>query len=701
MSELFTLAITRLPKSQQEKIHPFLVEFRRNPTGPGFNYEKIRGAKDKKLRSIRLDQAYRVIVARPEKGNVYLMLWVDKHDDAYAWAQNRVCDIHPETGAIQVIDTEVISKVKEEVEQNVETKLFSEIRDRELASLGVPEGILPTVRELTSEDELDAIAKSVPIEAHNALVLLAAGYTVEEVYRELGDSTKTKVIDINDFDTALETNESRSRFYVVGDDAELAEILNAPLEKWRVFLHPTQRRLVESSWDGPVRVLGGAGTGKTVVAMHRAKWLAKTVCSKPNDKILLTTFTRNLSEDIRENLKKICTEKEMERIDVINLDQWAIDYLRKHSYNFHIDYGNHTRKLWNKALDDAPKDLNMEEGFYREEWERIIQSRGIRSLEEYIKVSRVGRGTRLDRKQRAQVWRVFERYRELLDEHALKEPEDAIRDARMMVEEEGDAVAYKSIVVDEAQDMGEEAFCLIRALVPSEQKNDLFIVGDGHQRIYRHPSVLSRCGIDINNRSHVLRINYRTTEQIRKWATSLLEGCEVDDMDGDVENPQGYRSLLQGITPSVVCLRNFEEEVDVIFSYLNKYMDKDEQCSVCIAVRTNWMVEDYRNALKQKGIKLYKVRRDQADDLSKSGIRIATMHRVKGLEYDIMIIAGADNATLPMPTPALKSKDPVVCRDAEFNERALFYVAVTRAKKEVLVTCYGIISKFVNNIVAA
>ena len=273
---------------------------------------------------------------------------------------------------------------------------------------------------------------------------------------------------------------------------------------------------MKKEWNGPVRVLGGAGTSKTVVAMHRARWLAQHVFKKENDRVLFTTFTRNLAADIRKNLTNICKPEVMRRIEVVNLDKWASDFLRKGGYDYKIDYGRLSGPLWKRALDTAPSDLSFETSFYREEWDRVIQPQAVTSLDAYFKAVRVGRGTRLSRKARKAIWPVFEEYRILLNEHGLREADDALRDARLLLKNKNKVFPYQSIVVDEAQDMGAQAFKLIRQMLPGPgdgRKNDLFIVGDAHQRIYRHKVILGRCGINIIGRGRKLRINYRTTDE--------------------------------------------------------------------------------------------------------------------------------------------------------------------------------------------
>lgn len=293
----FFTAFAQIPKRQQTKVLEFVNKFRTDPRSSGINYERINAARDKNLRSVRIDNTYRGIVMKPEDGNVYLLLWVDHHDRAYEWAKDRRCDINPETGCIQVyVVDEVLAPAEAlTVEQPC---LFNGIRDREFLRLGVPEPQLELIKRIHAIDDLESLKDSLPVDCVEALTFLAQGDPLEEVLT-LIDSYKGNAthVDIEDFATALHNPISLQKFSVDPSEQELEAMLRAPLEKWRVFLHPSQRYLVEKDWNGAVRLLGGAGTGKTVVALHRAKWLAENRCSD-GDRILLTTFTKNLAADI-------------------------------------------------------------------------------------------------------------------------------------------------------------------------------------------------------------------------------------------------------------------------------------------------------------------------------------------------------------------------------------------------------------------
>ena len=687
ISDRFLEAFSEIPKNKQKKVRRFMTKFRQDPTLPGINYEKIEGAKDPKLRSVRIDQAYRGIVLKPDQGNVYMLLWVDHHDDAYQWARNRLVQIHPETGSLQVLPIEEgevpRSNGHEEVEED-EDDLFAEHRDRELVQLGVPEVLMPLVRSIRTEEQLDDLQPYLPEEAYEALFLLAAGSTRREVDNELAYQDRSEV-DTEDYAAALERPNSKRRFAVVEDDEELEQMLDAPLEMWRVFLHPSQRRLVTMHAHGPVRVLGGAGTGKTVVAMHRAVWLAENFFTDPDDQLLFTTFTKNLAADIEENLCLIASDKTLSRIEVRNLDAWVTGFLRDQGYEYSVDYGDRTEDLWERALMVGPEDRSPE--FLRNEWEQVIQPDGITSESEYMRVSRIGRGTPLQRPARKEIWPVFEEYRDLLDEHQLRERAGALRDARLMLEEEGDILPYQSILVDEAQDMGKQAFKLIRQMIPGgDQENDIFVVGDAHQRIYDRQVVLSHCGINIVGRGRKLRINYRTTEENRRWAVGLLEGAEYDDLDGGGDDQAVYKALMRGEEPQVHVFGTFHDEAQAIAEYLDS--SDDPLRDTCLVTRTKSLLDNYRGALRAADLETYVIRANRPEDRSEPGVRLATMHRAKGLEFERVIIAGVSEGTVPLGRALSSAEDDATRQQIRKQERSLLYVSVTRARREVIVTCH-------------
>lgn len=703
ISNDFLSSFARIPSKKQNRVIEFMRKFRANPMSPGINYEKIHDAVDPAFRSVRIDDAYRGIVFKPPSGNVYILLWVDQHDDAYDWARTRKAAVHPETGSLQVFESEIVggqdgadaeASGPGATGADARPGLFDHVHDRHLKRFGVSDYLLTTVRGVTSMSALEALAPRLPREAYEALYFLAEGFSVEEVDREFAvrpDPGKT--VDTEDFAAALSRPDSRSRFAVLSDDGELLAMLQAPLEQWRVFLHPSQRSLVESRWSGAVRVLGGAGTGKTVVAMHRAAWLARRVFAGADDRILLTTFTRNLAADIRENLARICPPEDMERIETVNLDRWAAHFLRQREYAFDIVFDDSWLALWEQALGNMPASPDLPASFYREEWDNVILDQGIDTLRDYLACRRIGRVRPLGRRERIKVWSVFEEYRGLLRENGLKEPAEAMHDAARLLNDMPVA-PYRAVIVDEAQDMGAPAFRLLRKMA-APGPNDLFIVGDAHQRIYRRKAVLSRCDIQIRGRSRKLRVHYRTTTETRAWAERILARTPIDDLDGGLDHDKGSISLVSGVPPEVRLLDSPEQELDAILDHLQKLRrDGAAMGSICLVARTNNILAAYRTALEERQVPTCTLLYTSPDKADKDGLRLATMHRVKGLEFDHMIIAGANDGVLPYASRRMATDDQAIAQDNETMERCLLYVAATRPRKTLLVTCHGTPSPF-------
>ncbi|MDZ7852763.1 MAG: AAA family ATPase [Halomonas sp.] len=715
LSQEFLEAYARIPRRKQGKVMAMVTKFRENPRSPGLNYETL-ATPDPNLRSIRVDDEYRAIVLKPESGNVYVLMWVDKHDDAYAWASRHRIDIHPQTGSLQILASstqpspDATAKAANESPPASEDLTAAEgeplfaIRDRELLRLGVPESMLAPVKALTRETELGDLASRLPEEALEALTFLAQGEPMDEVLEIYGVPDQPQPIDREDFAAALKRPDSQRRFRVVEEERELERMLQAPLAHWRVFLHPSQRRLVERNWNGAVRVLGGAGTGKTVVAMHRARWLARRLIERldrqDGSRVLLTTFTRNLATDIEKHLQQLCEPDELARIEVINIDRLVSRLIRQPGaprlvYDSQKDY----RDTWNLALQVRPSDPDLPESFYWEEWKQVVLPQHVLTRQDYFRASRTGRGVALNRRQRAALWPVFEEMRSQLSHARLRPFEDGVFEAIAMAERGELASRFAHIIVDEAQDFGAETLTLLRQLVP-EGENDLFIVGDGHQRIYGRRAALSRCGINIRGRGKKLRINYRTTEQTRRFAVALLEGQDIDDLDEGSDSQDDYSSLLQGQAPEVTHYPDFDAEMDALAQRLKTHLaDHDEEtlesigADCCVAARTQHLLNQIEGALKDRGVMTLRVSRDAADDTQQPGIRLATLHRVKGLEFREMHIVCVNDGVIPAKS-ASHTDDPVEKRNREINERALLHVAATRAIERLYVSSHGQPSAF-------
>ncbi|MBK9664634.1 MAG: DEAD/DEAH box helicase [Gammaproteobacteria bacterium] len=688
LSDDFLQAFSRLPRDKQQGVMRFLSKFRQNPTASGINYERIRQALDDGIHSVRIDQDYRGIVLRPENGNVYCLLWVDKHDNAYDWARRHRVAVNPELGNIQVFETSYVEG-QDDVQPAAAPEpaaaegLFAGLKDRELVRLGVPEECIPKVRSVSDETGLDALQKILPDDGYEALFMFAAGEGYESLVRDREAPTE---VDTQDYAAALERVETRRHFVLITDDSDLDALLAAPLAKWRVFLHPAQRKLVERDWNGPVRVLGGAGTGKTVAAMHRAVWLARQYLKVPGRPVLFTTFTKTLAKDIQAQLAMVASPEERDRIQVVHMDQWAIGILRKHGFKENLLFSEPKRReLWKMACTCAPVDLDLPEEFYQAEFERVVLPQGCETVDDYKAASRIGRGVQLNRAKRIAIWPVFAEYRSLLRRAGFREAEEAYRDALALMKQERDGLGIRAVVIDETQDLSASALALLRAAVP-EGPNDMFLVGDAHQRIYRHKVVLSRIGINIQGRGRRLRVNYRTTDEIRRWAVAQLANCSIDDLDGQPDTLVGYQSLTHGSAPDVRTSKTTAQERPLIEQAIAQLLaDGIPQQGICIASRTNADSERYEQLCRGAGYEVRRLSSDAGDDADKPGIRIATMHRVKGLEFDAMIIAGYKGPEAYTERFA-EDEDAGVVVDTLTSERSLLHVAATRAKRYLMVS---------------
>jgi hypothetical protein len=682
LSQDFLLQLPKLPSNVQAKIMKWAFLFQTDPKSPSINYEKIHAAAESNLKSVRIDQDWRGIVFKPDVGDVYVLLHVDRHDPAYRWAERRKLTINPVTGAMQmVVIEEVAADLVEappvKVAKPTQTDaLFSGLSDHELMSLGLPREMLSNVRKINIEADLDAIQSILPVEAYEGLFLVAAGDTVDQVLI----SRETRVdqkIDTEDFVAALEKPESLSRFVVVQDDQAMQAIMNAPLAQWRIFLHPTQHKLAMGDRSGPVRVLGGAGTGKTVLAMHRAKWLAehRTVDSQ---KVLVTTFTKNLALDIEDNLKSMCSKDTMAKIEVRNLDAWVHAYMRSNKLEHRIVYGRSSdaaAQAWQAAIATKDGSLGLMDDFYEQELEQVILAQGLTTLDEYRTARRTGRGVVLSRSKRDAVWPVFEEYRGQLASRKLKEVDDAYREVAAFMTKELEAgkkmPAYSAVVVDETQDLGPQALKLLRAIMPAGN-NDLFFVGDGHQRIYaRNRAAMSKCGIDIRGRSRKLYLNYRTTDEIRKQAVALLEGCEIDDLDDGHDETKRYKSLSHGPSPLMITFKGIEQATEKALELSRNWLAQSGEAgssSSCVITYSKDVRDASAKVFAKAGLKTALIDENHNLSSSEETVYFSTMHRAKGLEFDQVIVI----------SPSEYLGDPL---DTD-SKRKLIYVALTRAKKD-------------------
>ena len=701
-------SVRKLPDYVSGKFLDLISRYMDNPAGNGLNLESVKGSKDKGIKSLRLDKNFRAIAF--ETASDIIFVHVNAHDEAYRWAEGKRLKLDAKANRIRIV--EEIENIQEQKSTNgIRSDLFSAIKDKTLISLGVAEEAITLARTIETVEELEAAEVRLDDLSFDALYALAAGYTPEEVHTITGgvnydsDQSKEKT-----FEELLITDQSRQTIFTPDNIEELRRFLDGELVGWRVWLHPEQRKLAYRDYNGPAMVRGGAGTGKTVVAMHRAKYLADQLAKDPmqkGKKILFTTFTTTLAKDIEANLKTLCPEHMTggvtSRIEIVNLDRWASSYLRKKQFNRRVATSDEDQEkinyLWSEVFDACTLPEGLTEEFVKAEWNQIIQTKGLEDLGQYLRVSRVGRGTSLNRTKRKDLWNFFALYRTKLLQSGLVERDDVYREAILLLRDDNGKSDYIAVIVDEAQDMGEQAFRLIRCLIPEsngKDKNSLYIVGDAHQRIYNRRASMSACGINIVGRARRLKVNYRTTQEIRAWAEAVMQGVPVDDLDAGMDTLEGYISIHRGLEPQLYGYPSEEQELKALVQWAEELpKDKIKDSEIGVLAYTNEQVEKLEQHFSALNLPCHVLTSGIADDQAVAGVRLCTMHRAKGLEFKAVAITFLSNSEFPPKRTLDKAVDGADLEDMETQMKSLLHVAATRAKGILRVSWSGQCSRFI------
>lgn len=456
-------------------------------------------------------------------------------------------------------------------------------------------------------------------------------------------------------------------------------MLSAPMSKWIGFLHPSQRKLATGKFSGPVKVTGSAGTGKTVVAMHRARHLARQ-----GKNVLLTSYVGTLCDNIRENLKYLCSPEELARITVDTVHAQALQLVRSAGEKpTIIDDQEISRLIEQFHWGACPLDVRS----LQSEWTEVIQAQGIRNWDQYRDVSRKGRGQALGVKDRKLVWQVFEQVYQRLGQNHKCDWSALCQRARELVASGKVRSRYNSVIVDEVQDLRPQEIRFLASLARDERDN-IMLVGDGGQRIYGSKLTLKSLDVDVRGRSFVLKINYRTTEQIKAFAESLLDNHR-DDLDEGREDRSDTKSLLKGPTPVLKGFDTADEQFDfVVRSVADAIKQGVAAQDIGIFARTNDLLAPYEKALKAKRIEIRHLKKESAGPPI-LGVNLGSMHRAKGLEFKIVFVVDASRDYLPLPFALRGLKDPADKQDAIDKERHLLYVSITRARDEVYISWVG------------
>jgi len=678
IADSFQTALRRLSAQEQKAVKGTVFDLQMNPAAPGLQFHRIDKSKDPNFWSMRVSRDIRLIVHKTESS--FLICYVAHHDDAYAWAERRRIETHPRTGAAQIVEVrervqEIVVHKPVEVEQPttpisvVLPPLFPGITDEELLTYGVPVDWLADVKAAT-EDTIFDLAEHLPREAAEALLDLATG-----AKPQIPAVTAPEAV------SPFEHPDAQRRFRVMEDVEELKRALDFPWDQWTVFLHPSQRQVVEQSFSGPARVSGSAGTGKTVVALHRA---ANILRQHPQARLLLTTFSLPLANALEGKLRILTGEDSgiVPRVTVLPFKGVAHEL-------FTLAFGHHPRAATENQIRGALKTAaagasltSFTPRFLASEWLNVVDAWQLDSLDAYQGVPRLGRKNRLGAKQREKLWPVFVRARQLIEAQGLLTWPSIFGNVTAHFAGRADK-PFTHAVIDEAQDLGVPELRMLAAITPGGP-DALFFAGDLGQRIFQEPFSWKALGVDIRGRSRTLKVNYRTSHQIRQAADRLLPKI-VQDVDGNEQDRRGTVSVFNGPDPEIQIFADADREIQGVADWIKQSVaDGIAPAEIGIFVRANGQLARARAAVKAAGHTQLEL--SERLEQPQGRVAIGTMHLAKGLEYKAVAVMACDDDVLPLQERIETVADESELDEVHDTERNLFYVACTRARDRLLVS---------------
>ncbi|WP_217142534.1 UvrD-helicase domain-containing protein [Streptomyces sp. AC627_RSS907] len=632
-------------------------------------------------------------------------------------------EINPVSGAVEVVDqTEADATVVSL--RGRAAPLFASYDDQTLLDLGVVRSLLPSLREITSDEQFRRLlTHNLPELTRDVLLALREGVPAEDVRRHITDTWRAdEEVDPRDWARAARRAVSRAE---TDDDAVLGA-LGRSFDAWRLFLHPEQQRLATGDFKGSAKVTGGPGTGKTVVALHRVRHLVDRLPPGHSRPVLLTTYNTNLALELTERLRQLGGDELLRRVDVRSVDALALAIVEESRSEVGRPLDDDAAmELWHTVRFETDL-LDYDADFLDAEFKHVVLANRCGTWDAYRRVGRSGR-PRISTAQRHDVWQLVEAYRAQLDgtprrtTYALiadraaeleqrrmtrieeqaryKEKEQQGRD--LVHREAGSGMwltpRYRHIVVDEAQDLSASHWRMLRAMV-RRGPNDIFLAGDAHQRIYGSRVVLGHQGIEIRGRaSRRLTLNYRTTRQILGSANRLIEGATFDDLDTGTDSLDGYRSVLTGLAPQFWRAPDRLTEMRAVATLIKERRDLHGTAysAMAVSVPDGAAAQEFANVLlREFGLPVVELgRRGVPSD--EDAVRIGTMHRFKGLEFQRVFLTSVGEGQVPHQRIELyRDTNPDRYRQEEQRARSLMFVAATRARDELVITWSGRASRF-------
>ncbi|MCF6211958.1 MAG: UvrD-helicase domain-containing protein [Gammaproteobacteria bacterium] len=672
IADTFTESLGKLTGQEQKAVKTAAFDLQMNPANPGLRLHKLEKVKDPNFWSASANMDLRIILHKTAQS--LLLCYVNHHDKAYAWAARRKLEAHPTTGAAQLVELrETLKEITVSVYKQETTypatlpKPYASIAEAELLAYGVPQDWIAEVKQADVDSILN-IAERLPAEAAEALLEIAVGGTPQIAQRLPAGASP------------FDHPDAMRRFRVMSDVDELKLALEYPWDKWTLFLHPAQHDLVEKNFNGPARVSGSAGTGKTIVALHRAACLAR---NNPDARVLLTTFSDILANALRDKLKRLISEELRlgERLEVYSLKEIG---LRQYTANFGrpdlVDEETVKGFIQQAA---ARHHSTYSPRFLFNEWSHVVDAWQLNAWEGYRDVKRMGRKTRLSEEKRQHLWQVYSEVKTALKSAGLiTEAEMFTRLAEKFASNCRPVFDYA--IVDEAQDISISQLRFIAAL-GNNRPNSLFFSGDLGQRIFQQPFSWKSLGVDIRGRSSTLRINYRTSHQIRRQADRLLNN-EIIDGDGNTEDRNGTVSLFNGPAPIIRLADSEDAERNLVAEQLRKYIALGiEPHEIGVFVRSDDELQRASNAIQKADLPINIMNKRMESVVGK--LVLSTMHLAKGLEFKAVVVMACDDDIIPLESRLSSVSDDTVDLEEVYNtERHLLYVACTRARDYLLVT---------------
>ena len=683
IADSFTDSLARLTGEEQKAVKTTAFDLQLNPANPGMSLHKLDKARDKNFWSVRVNADIRIIVHRSDAS--FLLCYVAHHDDAYDWAGRRKLETHPTTGAAQLVEIretvkEIVVPVYVESARPAAEKraIFADTPTAQLLGYGVPAEWIDDVKRAT-EDTLLLLTDHLPAEAAEALLELATGGKPRGPTPTPGPANP------------FEHPDAQRRFRLMSNMEELERALDFPWEKWTVFLHPDQRQLVERDYAGPVRVSGSAGTGKTIVALHRAAFLAR---ANPDARVLLTTFSDTLADALRTKLRRLLAGEPRlaERIDVHSLNAIGQRLYKAHVGPATVASGDVVRDLVREASADVGGH-KFSLHFLTTEWAQVVDAWQLADWDAYRDVARLGRKTRIPEPQRKVLWSILARVRDGLKTRKMITEAQLFTSLATALGKVKKPV-FDFAVVDEAQDIT-VAHVRFFAALGGGRRNALFFAGDLGQRIFQQPFSWKALGVDIRGRSRTLRVNYRTSHQIRSQADRLLAST-VTDVDGNAEDRSDTVSVFNGPPPLVRSLKGDAEETAFVADWIKERAKTGVvPHEVGVFVRSAAQFDRARAAVKAAGL-AFKVL-DEHVETASGFVSISTMHLAKGLEFRAVVVMACDDEIIPLQERIETVGDDADLHEVYETERHLLYVACTRARDHLLVSGAEPVSEFLDD----